>query len=48
MSKEVEFYFDVGSPAAYIAWTQMTKLAQETNAEIQYRPFLLGGVFQAT
>ncbi|MCD6079305.1 MAG: 2-hydroxychromene-2-carboxylate isomerase-like protein [Ramlibacter sp.] len=48
MSKAVEFYFDVGSPAAYIAWTQMAKLAQETNAEIQYRPFLLGGVFQAT
>ena len=48
MSRAVEFYFDVGSPAAYIAWTQMAKLAQETNAEIQYRPFLLGGVFQAT
>jgi 2-hydroxychromene-2-carboxylate isomerase len=48
MTKAVEFYFDVGSPAAYIAWTQMPKLAQEMQAEVQYRPFLLGGVFQAT
>ena len=48
MTKAVEFYFDVGSPAAYLAWTQMPKLAQEAHAEIEYRPFLLGGVFQAT
>jgi 2-hydroxychromene-2-carboxylate isomerase len=48
MSKEVDFYFDVGSPAAYLAWTQMPRIAQETGAHIRYRPFLLGGVFQAT
>ena len=48
MTKAVEFYFDVGSPAAYLAWTQLPKLAQEMHAEIEYRPFLLGGVFQAT
>ena len=46
--KQVEFYFDVGSPAAYLAWTQMPRLAAETGAEVVYRPFLLGGVFQAT
>jgi 2-hydroxychromene-2-carboxylate isomerase len=44
----VEFYFDVGSPSAYLAWTQLPKIAQETRSEIEYRPFLLGGVFQAT
>lgn len=48
MSKQVEFYFDVGSPAAYLAWTQLPRIAQEAGAEIVYRPFLLGGAFQAT
>ena len=48
MSKAVEFYFDVGSPAAYLAWMQLPKIARETGTEIEYRPFLLGGVFQAT
>lgn len=48
MSTAIEFYFDVGSPAAYLAWTQLPKIAQEAGAEIEYRPFLLGGVFQAT
>ena len=48
MTKAVEFYFDVGSPAAYLAWTQLPRIARETGTEIEYRPFLLGGVFQAT
>jgi len=48
MAKELEFYFDVGSPAAYLAWTQLPKLARETGAAVHYRPMLLGGVFQAT
>ena len=48
MAKDLDFYFDVGSPAAYLAWTQMPALARETGATVHYRPFLLGGVFQAT
>ena len=48
MSHAVEFYFDVGSPAAYLAWTQLPRIAREARSEIEYRPFLLGGVFQAT
>lgn len=48
MTKEVEFWFDFGSPAAYLAWTQMPALARDTGASIAYRPMLLGGVFQAT
>jgi 2-hydroxychromene-2-carboxylate isomerase len=48
MAKQVEFYFDVGSPAAYLAWTQMPRIAAETGAEVVDKPFLLGGVFQAT
>lgn len=48
MPKTVEFFFDVGSPAAYLAWTQLPALARDTGATIAYKPFLLGGVFQAT
>ena len=48
MTKAVEFFFDVGSPAAYLAWTQLPKIVQATGNEIEYRPILLGGVFQAT
>jgi 2-hydroxychromene-2-carboxylate isomerase len=48
MTRAVEFYFDVGSPAAYLAWTQLPRIVQQVGCEIEYRPFLLGGVFQAT
>lgn len=48
MSTAIEFYFDVGSPAAYLAWTQLPAIARAATADIEYRPFLLGGVFQAT
>lgn len=48
MTREVEFWFDVGSPAAYLAWTQMPQLAATTGARVILRPMLLGGVFQAT
>ena len=33
MTKQVEFWFDIVSPASYLAWTQMEKLAAETGAE---------------
>jgi 2-hydroxychromene-2-carboxylate isomerase len=48
MTQAVEFYFDVGSPAAYLAWTQLPGIARAAGVEIEYRPLLLGGVFQAT
>jgi 2-hydroxychromene-2-carboxylate isomerase len=44
----IEFFFDYGSPASYLAYTQMPGLAQRTGATIIYRPMLLGGVFKAT
>ncbi|PKH82064.1 2-hydroxychromene-2-carboxylate isomerase [Psychrobacter sp. 4Bb] len=47
MSKQVEFFFDVGSPASYLAWTQLASIVQRHNAEIVWRPMLLGAVFQA-
>lgn len=46
--KTVTFYFDFGSPASYLAATQLPALAAATGASIDYRPILLGGVFKAT
>lgn len=43
-----DFYFDFGSPAAYLAYTQLPKLSAATGAQAQLMPMLLGGVFQAT
>ena len=48
MTKTVDFYFDFGSPAAYLAYTQLPKLAADTGATVVLKPMLLGGVFQAT
>ena len=46
--KTFEFWFDFGSPAAYLAFTQIPNIEAETGAKAIYRPMLLGGVFQAT
>ena len=46
--KTVDFYFDFGSPAAYLAYTQLPALCAETGASVVWKPMLLGGVFQAT
>lgn len=48
ISKQVEFWFDVGSPAAYLAWKRWPKFARQTGATVVYQPMLLGGVFKAT
>jgi 2-hydroxychromene-2-carboxylate isomerase len=46
--KTVEFFFDFGSPASYLAWTQLPAICRAAGATLVYRPMLLGGVFQAT
>jgi 2-hydroxychromene-2-carboxylate isomerase len=48
MSKNVDFYFDFGSPASYLAHTQLPRIAADTDAVLHYKPVLLGGIFQAT
>ncbi len=48
MSKTLEFFFDLGSPASYLAYTQLPALCAETATELVYQPMLLGGVFKAT
>ena len=48
MSKTLEFFFDLGSPATYLAYTQLPALCAETDTRLVYQPMLLGGVFKAT
>lgn len=48
MNKQVEFFFDFGSPYSYLAYHQLPKIAAKRAATIVWRPMLLGGVFQAT
>ena len=48
MSKTVEFFFDLGSPTSYLAYTQLPKICAQTGSQLIYQPMLLGGVFKAT
>ena len=48
MTKTIEFYFDVGSPTAYLAYNRLKQLKQQYNCSIDYRPVLLGGLFKAS
>ena len=48
MARQVDFYFDFGSPTAYLAWTQLPAIALECRAAMGWKPMLLGGVFKAT
>lgn len=46
--KTLQFLFDFGSPASYLAYKRLPQLATRTGARIDYVPMLLGGVFKAT
>lgn len=46
-SSEVEIWFDYSSPFAYLAITQIERVAAEAGARVRYRPFLLGGLFRS-
>ena len=48
MARQVEFFFDYGSPFSYLADTQLAALAQRTGATVVYRPMLLGAVLKET
>lgn len=48
MSKRIDFYFDFGSPTAYLAWTQLPRIASEYDAELVMKPILLGAIHKAT
>jgi 2-hydroxychromene-2-carboxylate isomerase len=42
---KIEFFFDCSSPWTYLAFENIQPLAAEYEAEIVWRPFLVGGVF---
>ena len=46
--KNIEFYFDFGSPTAYLAFTQLQLIAERQKTNLVYFHILLGGVFKAT
>ena len=48
MSKTIEFYFDFGSPTAYLAHKQLKKLSDKYQVKVIYEPILLGAVHKAT
>ena len=48
MTKQVEFYFDFGSPYSYLAYKELPRVASRTGATIVWKPMLLGGVFKGT
>jgi 2-hydroxychromene-2-carboxylate isomerase len=47
MARSVDFYFDCSSPWTYLAFHAIQPLAVELDAEIVWKPILVGGVFNA-
>src|SRR5258706_4294749 len=47
MANSLTFYFDVVCPYAYLASTQVERIARDAGAALTFRPMLLGGIFQA-
>ncbi len=47
MSRRLAFYFDYASPYAYLGAMRVEALARRHRADLRWRPFLLGALFQA-
>ena len=47
MAARLDFWFDYTCPYAYIASTQVRKLARRMEAALVFQPMLLGGIFRA-
>lgn len=45
---DLDFYFDFGSPASYLAYKRLRQLESEYDLTVHWLPMLLGGVFKAT
>lgn len=43
----VTFYFDCSSPWTYLAFVRLQPMAERLGARIDWKPFLVGGVFNA-
>ncbi|PZP96619.1 MAG: 2-hydroxychromene-2-carboxylate isomerase [Variovorax paradoxus] len=44
---DIEFFFDISSPWTYLAFTNVQPMAAELGATIHWKPFMVGGVFNA-
>lgn len=44
--RTVHFFYDFSSPFAYLASTQIERIAASANARLRWRPMLLGAVFR--
>ncbi len=45
MPKKLEFFFDCSSPWTYLAFTKIEDVARRHDAELIWRPILVGGLF---
>jgi len=44
---KLTFFYDLSSPWTYLAFNNVHEVLEDTNAEVIWRPFLVGGVFNA-
>ena len=44
---KLSFFYDLSSPWTYLAFNNVQDILVETRAEVSWRPFLVGGVFNA-
>ena len=42
---KVEFFYDYSSPWTYLAFTKISGVCQKYNATLEWRPILVGGIF---
>ena len=47
MGKKLEFFYDCSSPWTYLAFSKIEDVARRHNADLIWRPLLVGGVFNA-
>ena len=45
MGKKLEFFYDCSSPWTYLAFSKIEDVARRHHANLLWRPFLVGGVF---
>ena len=44
---KLTFFYDLSSPWTYLAFNNVQEVLADTKADISWRPFLVGGVFNA-
>jgi len=47
MAKKLEFFYDCSSPWTYLAFTKIEEVAARNQADLIWKPILVGGVFNA-